>query len=145
MTRILLDANVFLHSLGSHPVLRPACQAVLGLVARQQIAGEASALMIDEIVHVRHRRLGDRRIAVTDGRAASALCIVHPVTERTVEAALDIFAAQASLQMRDAIHVATARQHGLSLVMTTDRGFDDLPGLCRVDPTDTAAVAALTA
>lgn len=145
MTRALLDANVFIHALGEHPILRPACRAVLAHSSRGDIVAEASALVIDEVVHVRNRRSGDRRASVKDGRAAAALCLLHPVTSRDVETALGIFLAQPGLQMRDAIHVATAAQHGLSVVLSTDRAFDDIPGLRRIDPADRSTVDSLMA
>lgn len=145
MTRALVDANVFIHALGDHPVLRPACRAVLGHSASGDILAEASSLVIEEVVHVRNRRTGDRRAAVKDGRAAAALCLLHPITSRDVETALGLFLAHPRLQMRDAIHVATATQHGLSVVLSTDRGFDDVPGLRRVDPADRTAVELLLA
>lgn len=145
MTRVLLDANVFLHALGGHVDLRPACRTILGHVGSGVIKGEASTLVIDEVVHVRHRRLGDRRLAVKDGRSAATLCRLHAVTEREIDAALSLFGAQPRLQMRDAVHVATAQHHDLSVVISTDRGLDGVPGLRRVDPADAAAVQSLLA
>ncbi len=143
MTRILLDANVFLHALGSDELLRPACQAIIDQLELGRFVGEASALLVNEIVHVRHRRSGDRQRAVRDSRAAAALLVVRPVDDLDIDSALDLFLAHDSLQMNDAVHVAVAHRYGLTAVLSTDRGFDGIPGLRRVDPTDTEAVAAL--
>ncbi|MBA2389056.1 MAG: type II toxin-antitoxin system VapC family toxin [Geodermatophilaceae bacterium] len=145
MTRVLLDANVFLHAIGSDAVLRPACRRVLSMVEAGELVGEASALIVDEIVHVRNRRLGDRQQAVADGTAAAALCLLHPVAQEDVEAAMGLFVEAPRLQMRDAIHAAVARRYGLSVVLSRDRGFDGIPGLRRVDPADVEAIAALVA
>ncbi len=35
---------------------------------------------------------------------------------------------------RDLLHAAVARRHGLSQVVTTDRGFDSVPGIAQVNP-----------
>ncbi|CAN5236444.1 hypothetical protein BH20ACT5_BH20ACT5_20000 [soil metagenome] len=106
-------------------------------------AGEASALVIDEVVQVRHRRSGNRRLAMIDGRAAAAMCVLHPVTDREIDAALELFVTYPGLQMRDAIHVATARRHAVAVILCTDRGIDSIAGLRRVEPADNEAVAAL--
>lgn len=108
MTRVLLDTNVFIHAVGGDPALRPACQRVIAHLTGGRLTGEASSLLIEEIVHVRHRRGGDRALAVSDGRAAAALLVLHPVGEEEVETALEVI----------------ARRHGLTVILSTDRGFD---------------------
>ncbi len=143
MTRVLLDANIFLHAVGGDPVLRPACQRVVADLAAGRLTGEASSLMIEEVVHVRHRRSGDRALAAGDGRAAAALLVLHSVGEEEVHAALEAFTDHQRMEARDAIHVAIARRHGLTTILSTDRAFDGIDGLSRVDPADHAAVAAL--
>ncbi|MDP2710975.1 MAG: type II toxin-antitoxin system VapC family toxin [Solirubrobacteraceae bacterium] len=143
MTRVLLDANVFVHAVGGDPVLRPACQGVIAHLAAGRLAGEASSLMVEEVVHVRHRRNGDRALAVRDGRAAAALLTLHPVEEQVLEGALEAFAVHERLEVRDAVHITTARRHGLTIILSTDRGFDGIADVRRVDPADHAAVEAL--
>lgn len=143
MSPVLLDANVFLHALGADPALRAACRRVLARVEAGDLMGEVSAVAIDEIVHVRNRKLGDRRLAVAAGRAAARLCVVRPVAPEDVEAAMTLFLENPRLDMRDAIHVAVARRYGVLAVVSTDRGLDDIPGLRRVDPADAAGIEAL--
>lgn len=126
--------------------MRAACDHVIEHLAEERFSGEASALMIEEILHVRHRRSGDRARAVDDGRAASSVLLaLHPVGEHELEAALEIFRAHGTLHARDAVHVAVARRHGLTRLLSTDRGFDDVEDLRRIDPKDRAAVDELTA
>lgn len=141
MNRILLDANVFLHALGSDEVLRPACQSIIDQLEHGRFVGEASTLILNEVVHVRHRRSGDRQRAVRDGRAAAALLVVRPVVDLDFIAALELFLAHDSLQMNDAVHVAVARRYGLTAAISTDRGLDGVPGLHRIDPADPDAMA----
>ncbi len=143
MRRVLLDSNVFLHALGNDEVLRPSCAEVTDRLAAGAFVGEASSLLISEVVHVRHRRTGDRRHAVLAGRAAAELLLVRSVDDIDVSSALEIFLAHDGLQINDAVHVAVARRHGLTTILSTDRGFDGIPGLRRVDPADAKAVAAL--
>lgn len=141
----MIDANVFVHAVGRDPVLRPACQEMLAHLAAGRLAGEAASLMVEEVAHVRQRRTGDRRLACREARAAAALLVLHPVGEEVVEDALDAFGLHERLDARDAVHVAVARRHGLAIIVSTDRGFDGVEGLRRVDPADRAAVESLVA
>jgi predicted nucleic acid-binding protein len=143
--RVLLDSNVFLHALGSDAALRAACTSIIDAVSEDRLAGEAAVVIINEIVHVRHRRTGDRRRAVADGRAAAQVVLLHSIDDVDTASALDAFQAHEGLQMNDAVLVAVALRHGLTTILSTDRGFDGIPGLRRVDPADAEAVAALVA
>lgn len=44
--------------------------------------------------------------------------------------------ARSSVGGRDAVHAATALTRGIPMVLSPDVGFDHVPGLERVDPTD---------
>lgn len=145
MTRVLVDANVFLHALGNDEALRRACTEITDRLGDGELIGEASVLLVNEVVHVRNRRLGDRRQAVNNGLNAARLLTLHAIDERDVLAALELFMTHSRLDMSDAIQAAVARRQGLRVVLSTDRGFDDVPGLRRVDPADSAAVASVLA
>jgi predicted nucleic acid-binding protein len=45
--------------------------------------------------------------------------------------------------VRDAIFAAQALNRGIDAILSTDKDFDGVPGLQRIDPADTDAVAAL--
>lgn len=144
MTRVYVDASVLVHSRGSDEALRSACLDALALMENSQLRGEAAVLCIDEVVHVRHRRRGDRAQAVREGQAFAALVALHDVRRSDLDRGLELFAAQPSLEVRDAIHAAVAERLGLDVILTTDAGFDDLPGLRRVDPRDEGRMRELT-
>jgi len=54
---------------------------------------------------------------------------VIPITRYDVEAARDIVLQVKGLSARDAIHGAVMQRHGISTIMTFDRGFVGLPGI----------------
>lgn len=145
MNRVLLDSNIFIHALGTDEVLRPACTDIIDQLAAGAFVGEAACILVNEIVHVSHRRTGDRRRAVMDGRTAAQLVVLRPIDDLDTNTALDLFLAHESLQMNDAVQVAVARRYGLATVLSTDRGMDGIPNLRRVDPADAEAVTELIA
>lgn len=140
MRRVYLDANVFLYAIGADSPYREPCRAVLDAMRRDAIAGETSVATLEEVVHHRRRR-GDSG-AFARGRDVAAIChAVHAVDRDLVLAALDVTEGHVRLDTADAIHVATARAHGLASIMSGDHDFDGVEGIDRIDPLDRSAIA----
>ena len=143
MTRVLVDANVFIYALGTEHPYRDACRDVVAALARREIAGETSVEILQEVVHVRRRRRGSADAAA---RAREILAWDLPVHEFDVddlERALGLVARDDSLSIRDAIHAAMALNREIRTVLSTDRDFDRIEALNRIDPADGEAVGAL--
>jgi predicted nucleic acid-binding protein len=127
VTRVLLDSNVILYALGGPR------------------SPEAPVDLVQEVLHHRCRRLGDRRQAAADARAAATLCTLHAVDAQDAEHAAELFASTTQITARDAIFAAIAVRHGLEVIVSADAHFDELAQLRRVDPTDGAAIESLAA
>jgi uncharacterized protein len=142
--RAYLDANVFLYAVGQESPYRDRCRTILAAVVEGRIRGETSAYTLQEIVRHRLRRR-DRR-ATTHGRDVLEMCSeVHIVDSEVVSLALDLVDGRPRLDVADAVHVATATTHGLSVLISADRGLDGLDGIERIDPLDTERLEALIA
>lgn len=134
---------MFIYAVGGEHPYRPPCQEILRRLALGEVAGEASADLVQEFLHQRTRRTGDRASAAAQARRIFETCRLHDVERRDVPVALDLFAATPSLSARDAMFAAVALNRDISVILSPDRGFDDVAGLRRVDPSDHEAVAAL--
>jgi predicted nucleic acid-binding protein len=143
--RVLLDSNVILYALGGPHAQAEPCRRILELAGEGSLRAEAPVDIVQEILHHRTRRLGDRAQATKDALAAATLCRLHAVEPQDAREAARLFGASPRLSARDAIFAAIATRHGLTTILSADADFDGLPGLQRIDPTDAAAVAALAA
>jgi uncharacterized protein len=143
VTRVLLDTNVILYALGGPHAQAVPCRRILELVGEGNLQAEAPVDIVQEILHHRNRRLGDRAQAAKDAQAAAALCRLHAVEPHDAREAARLFADSPRLSARDAVFAAVATRHGLRTIISADADFDGLPGLRRIDPSDAAAVAAL--
>ena len=76
---------------------------------------------------------------VADGR----LLATTSVTSQHLQAALET--ESPGLGTADRLHAAVAIDARCEVIVTTDWAFDGLDGLRRIDPLDTAAIAALVA
>lgn len=136
MRRFLYDTNVFVYAVGRPHHYQEPCRHVLALAGQNSLHGEASVEVLQEYVHVRARRTGDRESASREALRVGALCTLLPVMLSDVRLALSLFRAQPALEARDALHAATALNRGIDAILTTDTAFDGVPGLERIDPTD---------
>lgn len=143
MTRFLVDTNVFLYALGREHRYRDPCRRLVALADEGHLRPEASVELVQEVLWVRARRLGDREQALQDARDVAALCVLHPLEPIDVEEAMALFGAHPTMSPRDAVHAATALTRGIRSVVSADQHLDGVPGLERIDPEDVATVEGL--
>jgi predicted nucleic acid-binding protein len=141
--RFLIDTSVFIYALGGEHPYREPCRAVMDDGAHGRIAPEASVEMIHEFAYVRNRRGIARGVAARDARNIAATSRLHVVEPGDITRALELWSEYRSLDMRDAIFAAQALNREIDAILSPDRGFDGIPGLERIDPADTSAVATL--
>jgi predicted nucleic acid-binding protein len=142
--RVLVDTNVILYALGGPHAYAEPCRRIVTLAGEGRLGMEAPVDLVQEILHHRARRLGNRRQAAAEAMAAATLCRLHAVEPQDASKAAELFADSTRLSARDAVFAAVAVRHGLEAILSADSDFDGLPGLRRLDPADSAAVAELT-
>ena len=143
MRRFLFDTTVFVYARGRPHRYREPCSAIVAEQVAGRLAGEAATGLIREYAHRRYRQTGDRWDAVQMARDIAAMCPLHPASEADVLRALELFERHEGLGTTDAVFAAVALNRGIDAILTSDRGFDGIGGLERVDPLDADAVAAL--
>lgn len=132
LPRVLLDTAVFVYAVGGEHPLREPSRTLVHALAEQRFEGEASVELVQEFLHQRARRTGDRRGAAEHARQVAALCVLHDVTPEDLRLALDLFGGHERLHARDAIHAATARNRGIGVIISPDDAFDEVAGLERM-------------
>jgi len=137
-TACLIDTSVLLYAVGGDHPMRAGSRQIVAAAGAGTLELHASVEMVQEFVFHRMRR-GDRSSAVRQARDVAGLCILHDIDRAILHTALDLIAESGTLGGRDAVHAATAVQHGLSIIVSPDTAFDNIPGLRRIDPTTPAA------
>jgi uncharacterized protein len=141
--RFLFDTAVFVYARGRPHPLREPCSAIIADQIDGRLAGEAAVGLVREYVHQRYRQTNDRWEAVQMALDVARLCKLHAVGVDDVLRALELYEHNPRLGSTDAVFAAVALNRDIDAVLTPDRGFDGIPGLQRIDPLDTDAVAAL--
>jgi predicted nucleic acid-binding protein len=141
--RFLYDTSIFVYALGGeHPYKEP-CREIVRRAAIGDLQGEASADLLQELLHQRVRRTGDRVSAVKSVRNVAKLIWWHPLEPNDVQRGIDLFETHADLNARDSVFAALALNRGIDAILATDRAFDEIGGLERIDPADERGVATL--
>jgi len=134
MTRLFVDANVPLHATGGDHPLRAPCRQALRAIAARDLPAATSALVLQEVLH--HCVRGRASPEVFDRFYDLLTPEILSVEPADVVRARRLAEQHPGIPAGDLVHVATMRRHGLDSIVTTDRHFDALPGITRVDPRD---------
>lgn len=129
-----LDTNIVMYAIGKeHPYKKP-CMVTLKRVEEELIRVVINVEVLQEVLH-RYLSLGKPRTATIAFAALKDLCEeVLPVLESDMDLALQLLQESPQITVRDAVHAATMRNNGLSKIISTDKHFDAVKGICRVDP-----------
>jgi predicted nucleic acid-binding protein len=125
VARVFLDANVFLYAVGGEGPHRQPCRDLLQAVGDGGLEAVTNTEVLQEILHVRARRLGIKD-AVVAVRAASDL----------VREVLPVRRDDHGLGARDALHAAVMKNGSLHLLVSVDGDFAVLKEIKCLSPTD---------
>jgi uncharacterized protein len=143
LRRFLYDTSIFVYALGSDHSYREPCREIVRRAAAGDLQGEASADLLQELLNQRVRRTGDRLAATKAVRNVATLAWWHPLEPNDVQRGIDLFETHNDLDARDAVFAALAINRGIDAILATDRAFNGINELERIDPADDRAVDAL--
>jgi predicted nucleic acid-binding protein len=135
MTRVFLDANVFIYTAGRpHPLKAPSAR-IVDLVSRYPDAFFTDAEVFQETLHryIALRLWPRMRDAFAESLALMS-GYIEPLLPDDVERAASLADRYPVLSARDLVHWAVMQRVGATRIVTADGDFDGLPGIHRLDP-----------
>ena len=133
---VFLDTAVFMYAGGAEHPLRAPCRAILRQVDESALDATASVEVVQEILQrflaIRRPEMG----AAMARQVMDAFAPVLPVTHGVMRRVPGLVATYPSLSARDLIHVATCISEGIDIIVSPDRGFDQVREIRRLDPTE---------
>ena len=131
--RVFVDSNVPMYVAGrDHPLREPA-RRLMERMRASEVEGCSSTEVLQEILY-RYAGLRRRDLAVEVYELFVRLCpVIFPVALADTDRAKDMVKAVPGVGVRDAIHAAVMLNNDVTLVATFDRGFDQVPGVRRID------------
>jgi len=129
---VFADSDVLLFGFGGPHPLMAASRRMLAAAEREDIELHVSVEGLQEFLFHRLRR-GPRPLALQQHAGIRAATVPHDFTELIWQRAVDLIATT-TIRGRDAIHAATALEHGFTEIVTGDSAFVAVPGLTPVTP-----------
>ncbi|MGB8294605.1 MAG: type II toxin-antitoxin system VapC family toxin [Polyangia bacterium] len=141
MARVFLDANVFLYAVGGEGLQRQPCRDLLQAVGDGEIEAVTNAEVLQEILHVRSRRVNIKDAVVAVRAVSELVREVLPVRREDVLEACRLLERHPGLGARDAVHVAVMQNGSVHLLVSVDGDFDVLKEIRRLSPKDALGLA----
>lgn len=131
-----LDVNVPMYAAGKEHPYKEASVWVLTEIANGRLEVVIDAEIIQEILY-RFGALRQWQVGVQMAQNLLALVpTVLPVTVEEMQTAVSLFAhyAPQGVKARDVVHTAVMHTHQLTHIISTDKHFDQIEGITRLDP-----------
>lgn len=121
-----------------HPLREPS-QAILRAIGEGRLAALTSTEVVQEILH---RFVAIRRPEVGAAMAREVITAfgpLLPITHAVIDRMPDLVVRYPRLTARDLIHVATCLEEDIGVILSPDRGFDEVSEIHRLDLSAAAA------
>jgi predicted nucleic acid-binding protein len=137
-TPYFLDVNVPMYAAGKDHLYKQSCIWVLTEIAAGRLEVVIDAKIVQEILY-RYGALQQWEVGVQMARNLLDLVpTVLPITASDMYTAVALFAKHApqGVKARDVVHAAVMHNHQLAHIISTDKHFDQIDGITRLDPLD---------
>ncbi len=133
---VFLDVNVVMYAAGApHPYKDP-CKHILSDVEIGVLTAAVNTEIFQELLYrYSHIKLAEKGLQLCRDILKYPLTII-PVMEADIRLAIDLSDKHrvTGLKPRDAIHAATMKNNGIARLISTDKEFDHVDIVIRIDP-----------
>lgn len=135
--RIFIDTNVPMYAAGKEHPYRDSCRNIIKAIASGSVDAATDVEVFQEILY-RYLRINRREQGLTIFDKFQTLMGdgILLVTMRDVGLARALVDEYPALSPRDLIHVAVMIHHEIRHILSTDRSFDTVEGITRIDPSE---------
>ncbi|MGH7881891.1 MAG: type II toxin-antitoxin system VapC family toxin [Candidatus Dormibacteraceae bacterium] len=131
--RFFVDANIVIYSAVTSSEYHEACVEIIQAIGAGRADGRLSTAVLEEIWHL--ESIG--KVTGIEGVTRQAYAMFTPlisITDETFYRALKLDIK--GLGTNDRIHVGACFTNNIDTICSADVGFDNVPGLQRIDPLD---------
>ena len=130
-----IDSNIFIFAATDKDELGQNCRELMELINEQKITCAASYLVVDEVIWILKKMVG-KEDAVKIVKTMLSMPIKWIVVDRPVIMKMVDIYGRTTLDPRDAIHVSSMKDIGLSVILSEDADFDKVEGIERISASE---------
>lgn len=130
-----IDSNIFIFAATDKDELGQNCRELMELINEQKITCAASYLVVDEVIWILKKMVGKEN-AVKIVKTMLSMPMKWIVVDRPVIMKMVDIYGRTTLDPRDAIHVSSMKDIGLSVILSEDADFDKVEGIERISASE---------
>lgn len=133
-----VDVNIPMYAAGKQHPYKDACVWVMTEIANGRLQAAIDTEIIQEVLY-RYGAIQQWQIGVQMAQSLLDLMpLLLPVTVDDMKTAVSLFAQHApqGVKARDLVHTAVMQNHQITHIISTDKHFDQIDTVVRVDPND---------
>ena len=137
MNKVFIDVNIPMYAAGSLHPLREPSQQVIRAIASRKLDALTDVEVFQEILY-RYFHIGEKEkgFKVFDLFHQIMLGSIVLIDVIDIQMARKLSEEYITLSPRDLIHLSVMIRHELKTIITTDKGFDHIKEVHRLDPKD---------
>ena len=126
-----IDSNIFIFAAADKGTKGRTCREIIKLITERKIICTASTLIIDEVIWVLKKNIGkDDAIKITKTMLSLPIKWLD-IDKSSIIRMIDIYE-KTTLDPRDALHISSMIETGLSTIVSEDKDFDKVEGIERM-------------
>ncbi|CAD6494152.1 MAG: PIN domain protein [Candidatus Argoarchaeum ethanivorans] len=130
-----IDSNIFIFAATGKEELGQNCRKIIKLINEQKITCAASFLVIDEVIWILKKEVGkDSAIKITKAMLSMPIKWIE-IKKSVIIRMMDTYE-KTTLDPRDAIHISSMKEVGLSVIVSEDDDFDKVEGIERINASE---------
>ncbi|CAD6493067.1 MAG: PIN domain protein [Candidatus Argoarchaeum ethanivorans] len=130
-----IDSNIFIFAATGKEELGQNCRKIIKLINEQKITCAASFLVIDEVIWILKKEVGkDDAIKITKAMLSMPIKWIE-IKKSVIIKMMDTYE-KTTLDPRDAIHISSMKEVGLSVIVSEDDDFDKVEGIERINASE---------
>ena len=126
-----LDSNIFIFAILDEGKLGDDCREIMRRIRSRSSVFAASFLVVDEVIWILKKDIG-KNDAIKVAKSILSLPINWiPIHHRVMIRMVDNHE-RTSLDPRDALHLSSMQENGISVIVSYDKDFDRIEGIERL-------------
>jgi len=132
---LYIDSNIFIFAATGKEELGQNCRKIIKLINEQKITCAASFLVIDEVLWILKKEVRkDDAIKITKAMLSMPIKWIE-IKKSVIIRMMDTYE-KTKLDPRDAIHISSMKEVGLSVIVSEDDDFDKVEGIERINASE---------
>ena len=126
-----IDSNIFIFAATDKGTLGKSCRDIIRLINEKKITCAASFMVVDEVAWILRKSVGkDSAIKITKAMISMPIRWIE-IDKSIIIRMMDIYE-KTTLDPRDAIHISSMKEMGLSVIVSEDNDFNKVDGIERL-------------